>query len=85
MADKVRDYNQYIQLKAKYGGLGNPETTRHEFITTIRRDTYASLAQHDALLLYNSVAMNEPAELMRMDMIKKMALAPYQAEKKEEI
>lgn len=73
MADKVKDINQYNQLKSKYIGLGNADITREEFMTNVNRDTYSSLAQHDNILYYNSVIMNEPMELMRQRMIKKMA------------
>lgn len=73
MADKVKDINQYNQLKSKYVGLGNADITREEFMTNVNRDIYSSLAQHDNILYYNSVIMNEPMELMRQKMIKKMA------------
>lgn len=73
MADKVKDINQYNQLKSKYIGLGNADITREEFMTNVNRDIYSSLAQHDNILYYNSVIMNEPMELMRQNMIKKMA------------
>lgn len=72
MADKVKDINQYNQLKSKYIGLGNPDISRDEFMTNVNRDIYSSLAQHDNVLYYNSVAMNEPMELMRQRMIMKM-------------
>lgn len=72
MADKVRETYQFNHLKAKYIGLGDSETTREEFITNTNRDTYSSLAQHDGLLLYNSLALNEPTELIRIKMLKKM-------------
>lgn len=72
MADKVRDTNQFNQFKSKYVFLGNPETTRTQFLANVNRDTYASISQHDPLLLYNSVAMNQPMELTRLQLIKKM-------------
>lgn len=73
MADKVKDINQYNQLKSKYIGLGNSDITREEFMTNVNRDIYSSLAQHDNILYYNSLIMNEPMELMRQRMIKMMA------------
>lgn len=72
MSDKVRENIQYSHLKTKYIGLGDPDTTREEFITNIHRDTYASLVQHEGLLLYNSLALNEPTEVLRVKMLKKM-------------
>lgn len=72
MADKVRESHQFAYQKAKYIGLGNPETTREEFITNIHRDTLATLAMHEGLLAYNSVATNTHRELVRQALIKKM-------------
>lgn len=72
MSDKVRENIQYNYLKSKYIGLGDPDTTREEFFTNIHRDSYASLAQHEGLLLYNSLALNEPTETLRQRMLKKM-------------
>lgn len=72
MADKQRDTIQYNNLKSKYISLGNPSTTRQEFITSIKRDTYSSLSQHDNLLLYNSIILNKPMELVRINNIKNM-------------
>lgn len=72
MADKVRDSHQYLHLKAKYIGLGNTETSRVEFVTNVHRDTLASLAMHDNLLLYNSVATNTHREVLRQQLIKRM-------------
>lgn len=72
MADKVKEHNQYIRLKAKYIGLGNPDTTREEFLDNVRKDTYASLGHHQALLLYNSIATGTNREVFRQEMIKKM-------------
>ncbi|ODV69752.1 hypothetical protein HYPBUDRAFT_102333 [Hyphopichia burtonii NRRL Y-1933] len=72
MADKQRDINLYNLQRSKYLSVGDPNTSRNEFVTSIKRDTYSSLAQHDNLLLYNSVALNRPMELTRIEMIKKM-------------
>lgn len=72
MADKIRENNEYHRLKSKYLGLGNADTDREEFLCTLKRDTYASLAQHDHLLYYNSLILNEPMECVRQRMIKKM-------------
>lgn len=72
MSDKVRDTRQFEHLKSKYIGLGGPDTSREEFLTNIHRDTLCSLALHDTLLLYNSLALDEPAETARIALIKKM-------------
>lgn len=83
MADKVKDINQYNQFKSKYIGLGNADITREEFMTNVNRDVYSSLAQHDNILYYNSMIMNEPIELMRQRMIKKMVNPITSNEKKQ--
>lgn len=72
MADKVRESSEYTQLKARYLGLGTGDTSRDDFVATVKRDTYSSLSQHHGALLYNSVAVNEPTEIVRQRMIKNM-------------
>ncbi|KAK6455557.1 splicing factor 3B subunit 5/RDS3 complex subunit 10 [Scheffersomyces xylosifermentans] len=72
MADKIKETNEYNQLKSKYVGLGNPDTSRAEFMTNVHRDTLASLSHHSNVLLYNSVVLNEHPELVRQELIKKM-------------
>lgn len=73
MADKIRENNQYLFQKAAYPGVGNPDTSRDEFIANIHKDTLASLAMHESSLLYQSVATNTHPELMRQQLIKKAA------------
>lgn len=73
MADKVREHKQYVQLKSKYLGIGNADTSRAEFLATIHRDTYASMAHHQPLLRYTALAMGENPELLRQEFVKKMA------------
>lgn len=82
MADKVRDSRQYLHLKAKYIGVGGPETSREEFATNIHRDTLASLAMHDSSLLYHSVATGTHQETVRQNLIKRM-VQPLQERGKE--
>lgn len=74
MADKVRENQQYLRQKEIYAGIGNPDTTREEFITNIHRDTLASLAMHENLLMYNSVATTTHPSILRQELIKKMVL-----------
>lgn len=83
MADKVKEVNAFNQQKSKYIGLGHPDISREEFLTNIKRDTYSSLAQHDNLLYYNSVALNEPVQTLRQKMIRKM-VEPVRKESPEE-
>ncbi|KAG5421240.1 hypothetical protein I9W82_000330 [Candida metapsilosis] len=72
MADKIREKNQYALLKQKYQGIGNADTTRDEFQTTIYNDTVASLAHHKHLNYYNSIVVNKHPSLMKQEMIKKI-------------
>lgn len=83
MADKVKEVNAFNQQRSKYIGLGHPDISREEFLTNIKRDTYSSLAQHDNLLYYNSVALNEPVQTLRQKMIRKM-VEPVRKEAPEE-
>lgn len=72
MADKLKEINQFNVHRTKYLGLGTPDTTREQFISNIKRDTYASLAQHDPILVYTSVALNEHPSVLRQAFLKKM-------------
>lgn len=72
MADKVRDTHQYLTQKARYIGLGDADTSREAFLTNVHRDTLASVAMHDSILTYNSVATNTHREVLRQQMIKAM-------------
>ncbi|KAI5968674.1 hypothetical protein CANMA_002110 [Candida margitis] len=72
MADKIREKNQYALLKQKYPGIGNADTTRHEFQTTIYNDTVASIAHHKHLNYYNSTVVNKHPNLMKQEMLKKI-------------
>ncbi|OBA20330.1 hypothetical protein METBIDRAFT_43009 [Metschnikowia bicuspidata var. bicuspidata NRRL YB-4993] len=72
MADKIRENHQYLRQKEIYAGIGNADTSREEFLTNIHRDTLASLAMHENLLMYNSVATNTHPLLLRQELIKKM-------------
>lgn len=72
MADKVKEINEYNHLRGKYGWLGNPDTSRTEFMVNINRETYAALAQHDGLLYYNSVVLNQHPETTRQQTLKKI-------------
>lgn len=72
-SDKTREKQLYGALKSKYVGLGDADTTRKEFISNVRRDTYASLIGHDSLLEHLSVGLNKPKQIVRHEMIDKMA------------
>lgn len=72
MSDKVRDLHQYNQLKAKYVGLGNPDTTRKQFFTNIHRDSLALIIGHDPLLNHNSLVLNQHPEITRQQLLRKL-------------
>lgn len=72
-SDKTREKQMYNALKSKYVGLGDADTTRKEFIGNIRRDTYASLIGHDSILGHLSVGLNKPKQIVRQELIDKMA------------
>lgn len=72
MADKIKEKNQYHLLKSKYPGVGDPDTTREEFLTTIHNDTVGALAHHHHLLLYNSLITNEHLYQLKQKFIRKL-------------
>lgn len=76
--------NEYLRHKAKYIGIGNADTTRDEFFTNVHRDTLASIAQHDSLLMYNAVALNKPKAFVKQDLIKRMVQPLEKVTPKEE-
>lgn len=64
---------KYNTLKNKYIGLGDADTKRFEFINNIKRDTYASLIEHDSTLEHLSLSMGKPKQIVRNEIIDKMA------------
>ncbi|GMM32788.1 hypothetical protein DASC09_001130 [Saccharomycopsis crataegensis] len=76
MADKLRDKQQYELMKSKHIGIGDPDTSKAEWITNVKRDTYSSMAAHHGLAEYYSIGVNEPMQLSKMKFIDKM-VQPY--------
>jgi splicing factor 3B subunit 5 len=72
MADKLRAQQQLEALQARYVGTGHPDTTKFEWTSNVKRDTYTSIIGHPALLQYVSIGLGEPRELVRAQMIEKM-------------
>ncbi|KAK1701323.1 splicing factor 3B subunit 10-domain-containing protein [Colletotrichum godetiae] len=72
MADKLRNQQELERLQAKYVGTGHPDTTSWEWKTNIYRDTYSSIAGHPPMLSYMALAENEPTQLLRARLIRKM-------------
>ncbi|ODV87169.1 hypothetical protein CANARDRAFT_26594 [[Candida] arabinofermentans NRRL YB-2248] len=72
MSDNLRDRQQFETQKFKYIGVGSADTTRNEFISNVKRDTYSNLASHNPTLEYLSVSLNKPKKEIRFQMIEKM-------------
>ncbi|OJJ04069.1 hypothetical protein ASPVEDRAFT_54306 [Aspergillus versicolor CBS 583.65] len=72
MADKLRTLQNLEAMQARYVGTGHADTTKHEFLSNIARDTYASYVGHAPLLGYMAVGMGESREKVRAAMIEKM-------------
>ncbi|KAK9383232.1 splicing factor 3B, subunit 5 [Kockiozyma suomiensis] len=71
MADKLRAQQQLEQLQARYIGVGHADTTKHEWMNNIQRDSLALYVGHPALLQHFSVALNEPQQKVRKMFIDK--------------
>jgi len=68
-------FNIHAQLEAlalKYPGTGTADTTKHEFITNIHRDTLASHISSHSRLLYMAVAENSSVARMRHRLLNQM-------------
>jgi splicing factor 3B subunit 5 len=72
MADKLKEQQVYTQLKSKHIGLGDADTTKHEFMTNVFRDSYSSVVGHPALLEYVSLSHEVPRQLLKHQLIEKM-------------
>lgn len=72
MADKLRTLQNLEALQARYVGTGHADTTKHEWLSNIVRDSYASYIGHPPLLAYMALGMGEPKEKVRVQMIEKM-------------
>lgn len=75
MAEGFGEKQFQASLKAKFGGLGGPETTRDEFIKNVKADTYGSLAMHGPLTEHLSVALGKPTGVVRTELVEKIARA----------
>ncbi|KAK9457821.1 splicing factor 3B, subunit 5 [Dipodascopsis uninucleata] len=72
MADKLRAQQQLEQLQARYIGIGHPDTAKHEWLTNVRRDSYASYIGHPPMLEHFAVALNEPQARIKTQFIERM-------------
>ena len=55
------------QLKVRYVGTGDADTSPYEFLTNQHRDTYASYVGHYDQLSYMAVALNESIGRTRLN------------------
>lgn len=59
MSTSIFNANTQLEhLQAKHIGTGHADTTKHEWLTNIHRDTYASFIGHTSQQTYFSVAKN---------------------------
>ena len=72
MSDKVREKRQFKLQKAKCIVGSDSLTTLEEFMLNMCKDTYASIASHQGLLLYTALASDEPTEVLKVHLITKM-------------
>jgi len=68
----VREQQVYDQLKSRHIGLGDSDTTKHEWMTNVHRDSYASVVGHPALLEYLAIAQDKSKIELKEEMIMKM-------------
>ncbi|CAF9943277.1 MAG: Splicing factor 3B subunit 5, partial [Alectoria fallacina] len=59
-------------LQSRYIGTGHADTTKHEWLSNIHRDSYASFVGHPPLLSYMSVGLGECKERVRAGLIERM-------------
>jgi splicing factor 3B subunit 5 len=55
----VLQTQQLDAVHMKYGGTGNPETSKYEWMVNQHRDTYASLVGHHDAVAFHSIAENQ--------------------------
>jgi splicing factor 3B subunit 5 len=60
------------QLKVRYLGTGDADTTKYEFMTNQHRDTAASHIGHYDQLSYMAVAQNESIGRVRIQLLENM-------------
>lgn len=72
MADRLRDEQKFELLQKRFIGIGNPDTTREEWLTNVQRDSLTSYVGHGPLLEMFSVAYGEPPSKVRHRFIDQM-------------
>ena len=70
--DRFNIHAQLEQLYAKYPGTGSADTTKHEWITNIHRDTLASHISSPSRLMYFAVCENQSIAKIRYRLLNQM-------------
>ena len=70
--ERLNIHAQMEHLQMKYQGSGHADTTKHEWITEMHRDTLASHVGHHSRLMFFAIAENESIERQRFDFLNKM-------------
>jgi splicing factor 3B subunit 5 len=60
------------QIQLQHEGTGTPDTSRHEWRVSQCRDSLATVVMLPGLLSYQSMALDEPEAIVRMNLIEKM-------------
>ncbi|QEU58724.1 Ysf3 [Kluyveromyces lactis] len=77
MSNKVKEELIYEDMRKKHPGVGSARTTKEEWSNTISKDTYASLAIHQNLLEYYTLASGFPSKRdAQLTLLRKLANPP---------
>ena len=60
------------KIGAAHPSMGDADTTQHEFMTNIQRDSAASTIGHKDILTFRSVAKNSHIERERLNLLESM-------------
>ena len=69
---KLNIQAQMEHLQMKYQGTGHADTTRHEWMTNMHRDTLSSHVSHHSRLMLMALGENEPIARVRFNCLNKM-------------
>lgn len=72
MGDRYNIHSQSEHLQSKYIGTGHADTTKHEWMVNVHRDSYSSYLGHPDILTYLAIAENESRGAMRFHCLKRM-------------
>lgn len=83
-ADKLREQQLFQLSQSRYLGVGNPDTTKREWLTNVAKDSYASYIGHPGVLAHMSLAQGQTEAETRLQFLDKLAKAGTQPEKEKE-